>query len=139
MSKGRTDARAGTLAGPFTEAQAAALDGALRALEERLATRAELARLEGMLAELLARTPPSGTPGEGRGADHDAAPTPEEVAIVAAAVTAFLGKHVRVRGVRRLSEAQPQPAAPASSAWGHQGRVFIHASHGLAGWGRFGR
>ncbi len=52
--------------------------------------------------------------------------TPELLLVIAAAVTAFLGKKVRVRSARLL----PNPEI--FSAWAQQGRVFVQASHNLA-------
>lgn len=51
--------------------------------------------------------------------------SPETVAIISAAVAAFLGKTARVRGIR------PARAA-AASPWSQQGRVSIQGSHILA-------
>jgi methylmalonyl-CoA carboxyltransferase 12S subunit len=48
----------------------------------------------------------------------------ETLAVIAAAVAAYLGKTVRVRGARRL----PQEEV---STWAQQGRVYIQASHNL--------
>ena len=95
----------------FEPRQAAAIQAALGALGAQLVTRGEFQRLEVLLREVLARMP-----------QHEV--TPEEVAMIAAAVTAFLGKPVRVRNVRRLR-------SDGSSAWSRQGRVFIQASHNL--------
>ena len=50
--------------------------------------------------------------------------SPEIVAIISAAVSAFLGKTARVRGIR------PARAA-AASPWSQQGRVYIQGSHVL--------
>jgi methylmalonyl-CoA carboxyltransferase large subunit len=50
--------------------------------------------------------------------------SPETLAIISAAVSAFLGKTARVRGIR--------PARPAAaSPWSQQGRVHIQGSHVL--------
>lgn len=49
---------------------------------------------------------------------------PETLAVIAAAVAAYLGKAVRVRGAHRL----PQEEV---STWAQQGRVYIQASHNL--------
>ncbi len=48
----------------------------------------------------------------------------ETLAVIAAAVAAYLGKSVRLRGARRL----PQEEV---STWAQQGRVYIQASHNL--------
>jgi hypothetical protein len=52
---------------------------------------------------------------------------PETIAIIAAAVTAALGKKVRIRSARMLF---PQPDF-VTSPWATQGRVFVQASHNL--------
>jgi hypothetical protein len=60
---------------------------------------------------------------------HEAAPTkaevtPEIVAIIAAAVTSFLGKKVKIRNARRIDSG--------TTPWAQQGRAIIQASHNLA-------
>jgi hypothetical protein len=50
--------------------------------------------------------------------------TPETLVVIAAAVTAFLGKKVRIRSAKLL-----QHRAVAASAWAQQGRAAVHASH----------
>ncbi len=50
--------------------------------------------------------------------------TPDVIAMIAAAVTTFLGKKVKVHSARRIVEA--------GNPWAQQGRVFIQASHNLA-------
>jgi hypothetical protein len=100
-----------SLEGAFAPDQAKALQAALAAAGKGLVTREEFARLEGMLQEILAQMP-----------KHQV--STEEIVVIAAAITAFLGKPVRVRSVRRLQ-------SDGSSAWSRQGRVFIQASHNL--------
>lgn len=97
----------------FEPQQVEALRMIVREMSADLVTRAEFERLEAMVKELLARTEPPPTQ-----------VTPEEIVIIAAAVTAYLGKRVRVRGARRLPQA-------GSSPWSQQGRVFVQASHNL--------
>lgn len=101
----------------FTAAQTEALAGLLAESRRDQVTRAEHEELAAMVRELLARLPPA----------PQAEVTPEVIAIIAAAVTAYLGKPVRVRGARLVS------AAPANrpSPWQQQGRVSIQASHDL--------
>lgn len=86
-------------------------------------SREEFNRLVAMVEALSARLAPA--PAED---GEPVAPEvgPDEIAIIAAAVTAFLGKPVRVRAARRI-----QPPPPAQSPWGLQGRIFIQASHQL--------
>ena len=50
----------------------------------------------------------------------------ETLLVIAAAVTAFLGKKVRIRSARRL-----QTPYEIINPWSQQGRVFIQASHAL--------
>jgi hypothetical protein len=50
--------------------------------------------------------------------------TPEIVAIIAAAVTSFLGKKVKIRNARRIDLG--------TTPWAQQGRAIIQASHNLA-------
>jgi methylmalonyl-CoA carboxyltransferase large subunit len=52
--------------------------------------------------------------------------TPEILVVIAAAVTAFLGKKVRIRSAKMLL-----PALEGANPWSLQGRVTIHASHYL--------
>jgi hypothetical protein len=52
--------------------------------------------------------------------------------VIAAAVTAMLGKHARVRQIRAINH-------PVSSRWARQGRIVVQTSHNFPmqrGWGR---
>jgi uncharacterized protein YkwD len=49
----------------------------------------------------------------------------EILAVLTAAVAAFLGKTVRIRRARLMGPLQP------SNAWAQQGRVYVQASHNL--------
>ena len=53
--------------------------------------------------------------------------TPESLFVIAAAVTAYLGKKVRVRSARML-----QTPYEIVNPWVQQGRVVVQASHNLA-------
>lgn len=55
---------------------------------------------------------------------------PETLAVIAASITAFLGKKVRIRSVRTL---QTQYEA---NAWARRGRVLVQGSHNFAQRGR---
>jgi hypothetical protein len=58
-----------------------------------------------------------------------AAPVSDDVLVlIAAAVTAFLGKKVRVRSARML-----QTPYEIVNPWAQQGRVFVQASHNIRG------
>jgi hypothetical protein len=50
--------------------------------------------------------------------------TPETLVVIAAAVTTFLGKKVRIRPAKLL-----QHRVAVASAWAQQGRAAVHASH----------
>ena len=52
--------------------------------------------------------------------------TPEIVAVIEAAATAYLGTRIRILSVRILSETEQD-----SSSWADRGRDIIHASHNL--------
>ena len=52
--------------------------------------------------------------------------TPEIVAVIEAAATAFVGKKIRILSVKILSESQQD-----FSTWADKGRDIIHASHNL--------
>ncbi len=52
--------------------------------------------------------------------------TPEMLVVIAAAVTAFLGKKVRIRSAKML-----QSPYEVVNPWSQQGRVFVQASHNL--------
>jgi hypothetical protein len=107
-----SDRQSAELGAAFLPEQVAVLETLVSQLRAEMVSRAELARIEGMLKDLMART-----------ASKEAV-TPEEIVVIAAAVTAFLGKPVRVRSARRV---QPMGSSP----WSQQGRVFIQASHNL--------
>jgi hypothetical protein len=49
---------------------------------------------------------------------------PETLVVIAAAVTAFLGKKVRIRSAHLLRQ-----KTVAVSAWAQQGRAAVHGSH----------
>ena len=50
--------------------------------------------------------------------------TPEMLVVIAAAVTAFLGKKVRIRSAKML-----QSPYEVVNLWSQQGRALVHASH----------
>jgi hypothetical protein len=106
------------------EGQLSALVGALKALEARVAEVSVIPELH---------------PAAARGAEKQAAPgaakreavqrqdeevTPETLVMIAASVTAFLGKKVRIRSAKML-----RPAHSGVSPWSQQGRVLVHGSH----------
>jgi hypothetical protein len=50
---------------------------------------------------------------------------PETLSVIAAVVTAFLGKKVRIHSAKML------PPADAVNRWARQGRVMVQTSHNL--------
>jgi hypothetical protein len=117
------------LATAFTPAQVEALlawmGATTRAMGEGLATRDEVERLRAALG----------------GAAHEPARpeekaiSDEEIAMIAAAVTAYLGRPVRVRSARHAERAERAGPSP----WALQGRVTVMASHALPRRDRGGR
>jgi hypothetical protein len=99
------------------ESQLSLLTSTLKGLEARVA---ELSRE----AETQAAGP-SFAAKEAVGAAEEQV-TPETLVVIAAAVTAFLGKKVRIRSAKVL-----RPAHAGASAWSQQGRVLVHGSHSL--------
>ena len=98
------------------------LDDVMGAITDlRREMQAEIAELKSELEEVRAR--------QTAHAARSPAPAAQEVsqetlAIMAAVVTAYLGKKVRIRSARCM----PQPAEP-FSIWAHRGRIISHASH----------
>jgi methylmalonyl-CoA carboxyltransferase large subunit len=93
-------------------------------LERLEALRQELTRLGERVAALEANL--ARAPGPGPGSPAPDGPPPEGVseeivAVISAAIAAFLGKRPHIRQVRLLG----------SAAWAQQGRVTIQASHAL--------
>ncbi len=116
--KARFQARSGT--------RTAELLARIAELEERIA-RLEAAR-DAAVGNLVAAAPPPPVPAvvPAKPAAAPAGPpephgevTDETMAVIAAAVAAFLGERAHVRQVRLL----------ASEAWAQQGRVSVMASH----------
>lgn len=91
----------------------------LAALAEAVESlRNEVVRLSDRLAALEAPRAPAAGPAPGDG------PLAEElIAVIGAAVAAYLGKRANVRQIRLIG----------SAAWGLEGRVTIQASHRLPG------
>ena len=52
--------------------------------------------------------------------------TPEVLAMIAAAVSTFLGKKIRIRSAKAL-----QSPYEVVNPWSQQGRLFVQASHNL--------
>jgi hypothetical protein len=56
--------------------------------------------------------------------------TPKTLSLIAAAVTEFLGKEVRIRSARML------PTPYAVTRWAKQGRLTVQTSHNITSRGR---
>jgi methylmalonyl-CoA carboxyltransferase large subunit len=108
-----------------TEGQLCELDAALKVMQARLAELSRPAALQPAVATAIEAT-------EMAFAADDAAQrkngevTPEVLVMIAAAVTSFLGKKVRVRSAKML-----QSPYEVVNPWSQQGRVFVQASHNL--------
>jgi hypothetical protein len=113
------------------ELRVAGFTGALAQMESQIA---DLARMVTNLREALALS--SGPPAHinGAAATPPAKPSeevpPEVLVVIAAAVTSFLGKKVRVRSAKML-----QSPYEIVNPWAQQGRATIQASHALRSWG----
>ena len=100
------------------------LNNLIKSLSQRQqATESQLNELAGVIKALEARLCPTATDAE-KGAENHV--TPEMLVVIAAAVTAYLGKKVRIRSAKLL---RAQHAV--ANQWSQQGRMIIHASHNL--------
>ncbi len=112
-----------------TERQVSALTGTLKGLETRVG---ELAKATAIRPATVAAAPPVAkveAPAAAAKAAVDRKQeeiSPEIMVVIAAAVTAFLGKKVRIRSAKTL-----QSPYEIVNPWSQQGRVFVQASHNL--------
>ena len=120
-----------------TEHRLEALAAALKALQARFDEQGEVADMQAAAApeftmeaaQGFASVPePEAAPEFEEQAVRlgDSEISPETMAVLAAAVTAFLGKKVRILSARLLES--PNEVV---NAWSQQGRVFVQASHNL--------
>ena len=108
-----------------TDRQLSALTSTLKALEARVA---ELGKAPAIQPATVPATAPV-TKAEAAKAAVDRKQeevSPEIMVVIAAAVTAFLGKKVRIRSAKTL-----QSPYEIVNPWSQQGRVFVQASHNL--------
>jgi methylmalonyl-CoA carboxyltransferase large subunit len=95
---------------------------ALKALEAKVA---ELGKIQekpaAPVAAIEASAPYAAAPQAAEPAEEV---TPEMLVVIAAAVTAFLGKRVRIRSAKMV-----RPPREAVSAWSQHGRALVHSSH----------
>jgi hypothetical protein len=116
------------------------LDGITHAIADLEVRVAELTRInEELAATARAATASAPRPSEvahPSGAAAQAVPkseeeiAPEILAVIAAAVTSYLGKKVRIRSAKML-----QSPYEIVNPWAQQGRVSVQASHALRSWG----
>jgi peptidoglycan hydrolase CwlO-like protein len=96
---------------------AAALEALQRELE---AMRRDLTQRISVLEERVVKAEQQ----QFEAADEREEVTPDTIAVIAACVTAYLGKKVRVRSAKRIYSA--------GSNWAQQGRAIVQASHNLS-------
>jgi hypothetical protein len=82
--------------------------------------RQQLARQSEMMAKL------SPANGSGEPPAHEKPVSPEILVVIAAAVSSFLGKKIRIRSARMM-----QTPYEIVNPWSQQGRVSVQASHWL--------
>ncbi len=112
-----------------TERQLNALTSTLKALETRVAELSPAATIRPAAVPASApvakaeATAPAAKAAVQQKAEEV---TPEMLVVIAAAVTAFMGKKVRIRSAKML-----QSPYEIVNPWSQQGRVFVQASHNL--------
>ena len=94
--------------------------------ERQQATESRLSELAGTLMALEARLADLSPSAYAVAKEADNQVTPEMQVVIAAAVTAFLGKKVRLRSAKMLRSQHG-----VTNSWSQQGRMLIHASHNL--------
>lgn len=118
------------------ESQLNALAATIRVLEARVDELGQIPQVQAAAASEFAMTEaakiapePLSPVREQAFETTDEEVTPEMMVVIAAAVTAFLGKKVRILSARELQSPRQR-----TSPWSQQGRVFVQASHNL--WSR---
>ena len=98
-----------------------------RTEESRLQSLAKTIQdLESRLAELSKAPVPATTQAQPAPVEKKEEVSPEMIIVLSAAVTAFLGKKVRIRSAKML-----QSPYEIVNPWSQQGRVIVQASHNL--------
>ena len=109
-----------------TDADVSALREQVRTLTEALkAMQAQVERQSRTIADLSVRVAAPGGNHVPEGEAEDEI-SPDTLVVITAAITAFLGKKVRIRSARRL-----QSPYEIINPWSQQGRVSVQASHVL--------
>ena len=102
-----------------TESQLSALAGALKALEAKVAERSQPTAVASAIETEAASA--AAKPLVDR---KDEEVRPETLVMIAAAVTAYLGKKVRIRSAKLLL-----PPGQAANPWVQRGRTLVQSSH----------
>ena len=105
-----------------TKSQLDELRSALKALESKMADLSKVSELQAVAAPGGEVEAPAAAAQAAQREDEEV--TPEMLVVIAAAVTAFLGKKVRIRSAKRL--ASPREVV---SSWSQHGRALVHSSH----------
>jgi methylmalonyl-CoA carboxyltransferase large subunit len=101
------------------ESQLSELAGAIKALQARVA---ELSQPAASVPVIEVKTAASAAKDAAHGETGEV--TAEMLVVIMAAVTAFLGKKVRIRSAKML-----QSSYEVVNPWSQQGRMLVHASH----------
>jgi methylmalonyl-CoA carboxyltransferase large subunit len=107
-----------------TEQQLSTLAATVKSLETRLAELSRPAAAAPTAAQMSAPTAKDSSQKKDQGKEEEI--TPEILVVIAAAVTVFLGKKVRIRSAKML-----QSPYEVVNPWAQQGRVFVQVSHNL--------
>ncbi len=107
--------------------QVASLAKSVEMLREQVAEQSKA--IAALTSQLAAEPAVAGKPSApaSRAKEKEEAVEPEILLVIAAAVTAFLGKKVRIRSAKML-----QSPYEIINPWAQQGRVSVQASHRLS-------
>ena len=105
------------------ERQLSELAGTIKALQARVA---ELSQPSAIQSASAPKTEVKAASAKDAAHREAGEVTPEILVVITAAVTAFLGKKVRIRSAKML-----QSPYEVVNPWAQQGRMFIQASHNL--------
>ena len=105
------------------ERQLSELAGTVKALQARVAELSQPATLQTAPAPVVEMKTAAAVSKDAAHREKGEV-TPEMLVVIAAAVTAFLGKKVRIRSAKML-----QSPHEVVNPWSQQGRVFAQASH----------
>jgi methylmalonyl-CoA carboxyltransferase large subunit len=103
------------------EGQLSELAGTIKALQARVA---ELSQPSAIQSASAPKTEVKAAAAKDAAHRETGEVTPEILVVITAAVTAFLGKKVRIRSAKML-----QSSYEVVNPWSQQGRTLVHASH----------